>query len=245
MKKNTPDIQNLLKQKKKKPVVKKFKDVPDFDRPREKMVARGVKSLSNLELIAAMLVTGSRGRDVFQIAADIVKVSEKSFNRMSLESLTTVPGVGVAKACRIMAAVEFSRRFLLREGVRIRSDKDIIPLVAEVADKKQEYFLTLTIDGANQLIQKRTVFIGTVNQSLIHPREIFADAVADRAAGIVLVHNHPSGICAPSQEDFNVTDRMLKAGKIMGIDIMDHIIITKDDYYSFQRSGYLNPMKRR
>ncbi len=217
-----------------------MKDVPLVDRPREKMIKKGPKSLSNLELMAALLGEGITGKDVFEVASEIVKFLEKDFHRLSVEKLRNINGVGKAKACQIMAAIEFSRRFLIQEGIQIRTDRDVFQLVSEMADKKQEYFLTLTVDGANNLIQKRTVFIGTLNQSLIHPREIFADAIADRAAGIILVHNHPSGKSTPSKEDFDVTDRLLKAGKLMGIEILDHIIVGKNGYYSFQKNGYFN-----
>ncbi|HLP58017.1 MAG TPA: DNA repair protein RadC [Candidatus Deferrimicrobium sp.] len=230
------------------PVVKsdmpvKIKDIPSFDRPREKMVKKGSKSLSNLELVAAILGSGCRGKDVYEVAGEIVQLVEKDFEKLSVTKLKRIGGMGTAKACQIMAAVEFSRRFLFQEGILIKTDRDVFNLVSEVADQKQEYFLTLTVDGANHLIEKRTVFIGTLNQSLIHPREIFADALNDRAAGIILAHNHPSGKCEPSKEDYDVTDRLVKVGKFMGIDIMDHLIISKNGYYSFERNGYFNKKK--
>jgi DNA repair protein RadC len=137
-----------------------------------------------------------------------------------------------------MAAIEFSTRLMGRERIRIRTDRDVFYLVAELAERKKEYFVTLTVDGANNLIQKRVVTIGTTNQSLVHPREIFVDAITDRAAGIIVAHNHPSGISTPSKEDYEITDRLIKAAKIVGIDILDHIIISKSGYYSFQKSGY-------
>lgn len=248
MKKNGPDhitditLAPQTKKKKKKSQPKqpiKFDEVPLFDRPREKMMKKGPKALSNLELVAAVLGIGSSGKDVYELAWEIVKLAEKNFNNLSIDKLKNIDGVGTAKACQIMAAVEFSRRFLLRDPIIISSDKDVIPLVAEIAGRKQEFFLTLSIDGANNLIEKRTVAIGTVNQSLIHPREIFADAVNDRAVGIILVHNHPSGNHSPSVEDYKVTDRMVTAGKLMGIRVMDHIIISKNGYYSFEKNGYI------
>ncbi len=216
----------------------KMKDIPPFDRPREKMIKKGARSLSNLELMAAILGSGCRGKDVYEVAGEIVKLVEKDFENLSVVKLKKIGGMGTARACQVMAAVEFSRRFLFQEGILIRTDQDVFNLVAEVANEKQEYFLTLTVDGANHLIEKRTVFIGTLNQSLVHPREIFADALNDRAAGIILVHNHPSGKHEPSKEDYDVTERLVKVGKIMGIEIMDHLIISKNGYYSFQRNGY-------
>lgn len=220
--------------------LKKIKDVPAFDRPREKMIKKGPRSLSNLELIAAILGNGCRGKDVYEVAGEIVKMVEKDFEKLSVLKLKRIWGMGTAKACQIIAAVEFSRRFLFREGILIKTDQDVFNVVSEVANEKKEYFLTLTLDGSNHLIEKRTVFIGTLNQSLVHPREIFADALNDRAAGIILVHNHPSGKNEPSKEDYDVTDRLVNVGKLMGIDVMDHLIISKSGYYSFQRNGYFN-----
>lgn len=244
MRKNGPDsdFSNRIKDAKKASVIdrpKKLRDLPEFDRPREKMVKRGPAVLSNLELVAAVLGVGSKGKDVYELAWEIVKLVEKNFNGLSLDKLKHIEGIGTAKACQVMAAVEFSRRFLLRDRIKIKTDKDVFPLVAEIADRKQEFFLTLTLDGANHLIEKRTVFVGTTNQSLTHPREIFSYAVTDRAVGIILVHNHPSGDHTPSKEDYEVTDRMVNAGKIIGIDILDHLILSKSGYHSFQRSGYL------
>ncbi|MCP5108019.1 MAG: DNA repair protein RadC [bacterium] len=217
---------------------KKIKETLPFYRPREKMLKEGPEALSNLELVVAVLGVGVKGKDVYQLAWEILKLTEKDFNGLTVEKLKDIGGVGNARACQIIASFELSKRFLPREEIKIKTDKDAFPLVAEIAENKKEYFLSLTLDGANNLIRKRTVFIGTVNQSLVHPREIFTDAVADRAVGIILAHNHPSGDHSPSKEDYAVTDQLIKAGKIMGIDVVDHLILSKSGYYSFQRSGY-------
>jgi DNA repair protein RadC len=138
-----------------------------------------------------------------------------------------------------MAAVEFSRRFLLRVGIRIDTDEDILPLVEELRTKKQEFFLTFTLDGGNHLIEKRTVFIGTLTQALVHPRDVFADAIADRAAGIIFVHNHPVTEAVPSAEDILVTNRLVEVAHMVGINVVDHIIITKNHSFSFKNKGLL------
>ncbi len=216
-----------------------LRETPKCDRPREKILKRGVKSLSNTELVAALLTTGLRGLDVYQIAEGIVDTMEENFDDLSVELLEKVNGVGKARACRIMASIELSRRFLIKEGIAVRNDRDVLNLVMDLAHKKQEYFLSLTLDGDHKLIRKQTLFVGTLNQSLIHPREIFAEALKDRAAGIILVHNHPSGNSEPSKADNIITDRIMEAGKIMGIEILDHIIVGKNNYYSFKKSGYL------
>jgi len=220
--------------------MKRIKNIPEFDRPREKMGEKGASALSNLELLAVLLGSGIKGKDVFEVAKDILKLAQNDFDSMKLEKLKDIEGVGLAKACQIIAAIEFSRRFLINEGVRIKNAEEIVKLTEELRGKKQEYFLTLTLDGASNLIQKRTVFIGTLNQSIVHPREIFADAISDRAAGIVFVHNHPSDNISPSKEDIAITNRLVEVGKIVGIDVIDHIIIGKDGYFSFQAEGMLS-----
>ncbi|OGW32742.1 MAG: hypothetical protein A2X59_13295 [Nitrospirae bacterium GWC2_42_7] len=220
--------------------MKKIKTIPQFDRPREKMEQKGAKALSNLELLAVLLGSGIKGKDVFEVAKDILRLAQDDFDNISLEKLKDVEGIGLAKACQIMAAIEFSKRFLIKDGIKIRNVDDVVRLTEELKDKRQEYFLSLTLDGASNLIQKRTVFIGTLNHSIVHPREVFADAISDRAAGIMFVHNHPSGNVEPSKEDFAITQRLMEVGRIVGIEVIDHIIIGKNGYFSFQAEGMLN-----
>src|SRR3990167_3846690 len=219
--------------------MKKIKNIPEFDRPREKMEKKGAKALSDLELLAVLLGSGIQGKDVFEVARDILKLAQGDFDNINLEKLRDIEGVGLAKACQIMAAIEFSKRFLVKEGIKVKNIDDVAKLVEELRAKKQEYFLSLTLDGASYLIQKRIVFIGTLNHSIVHPREVFADAISDRAAGIIFVHNHPSGNIDPSKEDIAITNRLLEVGKMVGIWLIDHIIIRKDKYFSFQAEGML------
>lgn len=219
--------------------MKNIKNIPEFDRPREKMEQKGAKALSNLELLAVLLGSGIKGKDVFEVARDILRLAHDDFDNISLEKLKDIDGVGLAKSCQIMAALEFSKRFLIKDGLKIKNVDDVVRLTEELKDKRQEYFLSLTLDGASNLIQKRTVFIGTLNHSIVHPREIFADAISDRAAGIIFVHNHPSGNAEPSKEDIAITQRLMEVGKIVGIEVIDHIIINKNGYFSFQAEGML------
>ncbi|HSE83053.1 MAG TPA: DNA repair protein RadC [Thermodesulfobacteriota bacterium] len=219
--------------------MKRIRDIPGFDMPREKMEQKGAKALSNIELLAVLLGSGIKGKDVFEVAKDILKLAQDDFGNLDLEKLKDIEGVGLAKACQIIAAIEFSKRFLIKDGITVKNVENVVKLTEELKDKKQEYFLTLTLDGASSLIQKRTVFIGTLNRSIVHPREIFADAISDRAAGIIFVHNHPSGNVEPSKEDVELTRRLVEAGKIVGIDVIDHVIISKDGYFSFQAEGML------
>jgi DNA repair protein RadC len=220
---------NIIYKKNKEHTMKNIKDIPKFDRPREKMDRNGPQVLSDIELLAVLLGSGIKGKDVFKVARDILKLVQKDFN-----------GVGAAKASQIIAAIEFSKRFLIKDRIKITCSNDIIKMTEELKDKKQEYFLTFTLDGAHNLIEKRTVFIGTLNQNLVHPREIFADAITDRAAGILFVHNHPSGNTEPSKGDISITDRLIEVGKLMGINVVDHIIVSKDGYFSFNEKGMIN-----
>ncbi|NLJ37763.1 MAG: DNA repair protein RadC [Candidatus Atribacteria bacterium] len=218
----------------------KIKELPDFDRPREKLEKLGPKPLSNIELIAVILGKGTRVKDVYQLSKEVIECVENNFENLNFATLMKIDGLGKTHACQILAAFELSRRYLFQDGIKIQNASDVYKLVSDLKEKKQEYFLTLTLDGASRLIQKRVVFIGTLNQSLVHPREVFADAILDRAAGVICVHNHPSGNLQPSREDIAVTKKLVEAGKIIGIRIMDHIIIGKASYFSFQAEGLLN-----
>jgi DNA repair protein RadC len=219
--------------------MKRIRDIPRFDMPREKMEQKGAKALSNIELLAVLLGSGIKGKDVFEVAKGILKLAQDDFGNLDLEKLKDIEGVGLAKACQIIAAIEFSKRFLIKDGITVKNVENVVKLTEELRNKKQEYFLTLTLDGASNLSQKRTVSIGTLNRSIVHPREIFADAISDRAAGIIFVHNHPSGNVEPSKEDIELTRRLVEAGKIVGIEVIDHVIISKDGYFSFQAERML------
>ncbi len=216
-----------------------MRNIPHCDRPREKMLSKGPQVLSNLELAAVLVLCGYPGREVLEIAHDLLRVWEKNFDKLSVEKLQAIDGVGKTRACQIIAAIELSKRFLVKAGIKLENAQTVVDLAQELRNKKQEYFLTFTVDGDSNLIQKRVVFIGTLNQSLVHPREVFADAISDRAAGIILVHNHPSGNCEPSKDDFVVTQRLTAAGRLIGIEILDHIILGKTDYFSFHKKGIL------
>lgn len=219
--------------------MKKLSDLPDIDKPREKLANRGVQALSSHELLMVLLGSGLPGKDVAELASDILKIIEIEKANISLEMLTKIPGVGKAKASQILSAFELARRFLLKENKKIKNTDDILSLVSDIRNKKQEYFITITLTGASSLIEKREVFKGTINYSVVHPREIFADAISDRAAGIVFVHNHPADDAQPSESDIRLTNQLCDAAKLLGIQVVDHIIVTKHQYYSFQEEGRL------
>lgn len=222
--------------------MKRMRDTPDRDRPREKLATRGPQALTDAELIALLLGRGTKRRDVWQVASDVERYLGNAGAGPSYDALLAIDGVGSAKACEIMACFELGRRYLGDDGVtghRIACPVDVLPLVAEWRDKKQEYFFCITLNGAGEVIERRTVTVGILNQSLVHPREVFAEAITDRAASVVLVHNHPSGTLEPSTQDISITRQLVEAGSILGIRVLDHIIVTKKGYVSLKELGHL------
>ncbi|WP_292519264.1 DNA repair protein RadC [Methanoculleus sp.] len=222
--------------------MKRMRDIPDRDRPREKLATRGPEALTNAELIALLLGRGTKGRDVREVAGEVERYLKDARGGPSYDALLAIDGIGSAKACEIMACFELGRRYLGDDGLhgtRITSPEDILPLVAELRDRKQEHFLCITLNGAGEVIERRTVTVGILNQSLVHPREVFAEAITDRAASVILVHNHPSGTLDPSTQDIGITRQLVEAGSILGIRVLDHIIVTKRGYVSLKELGHL------
>jgi len=211
----------------------------NIDKPREKLEKKGITALTNKELVMLILGSGIKGRDVAQQSADILKLLDTEGGNVSIEKLKNVEGIGTAKAGQIMAAFELAKRYLFKQSKKIQNVDDILKLVEDIRDKKQEHFISLTLSGASLLIEKRVVFKGTVDSSIVHPREVFADALTDLAAGIIFVHNHPADDPNPSQADIEITNQLCEAGKLLGIKVIDHIIVTQDNYFSFESAGLL------
>ena len=219
--------------------MKHIKDIPDFDRPREKLAAKGPEALSDSELLAILLGRGVKGKDVFQVARAVLRKLDKDKEEIGVKALVSIEGVGFAKACQIVASFELARRRLLKESIVIQKAEDVLPLISYIADKKQEYFLCISLNGANEVIGNRVVTVGLLNANQVHPREVFVDAITDRAASIILAHNHPSGVIKPSPDDIATTKQLVDAGKILGISVLDHIIITKKGHLSFKERGFM------
>ncbi len=219
--------------------MKKIKELPEFSRPREKLKEKGAQALSDTELVAIILGSGSREQDVMAIASKVARLIAKYKGHISLEMLTEIEGIGLAKAAQILAGFELSRRYMIRESVKISEAEDVLPLLKDIVDKHQEYFVCISLNGANEVIEKRIVTVGLLNKTQVHPREVFADVITDRAAAVILSHNHPSGELEPSAGDLNVNKQLIEAGKILGITVLDHIIISKRGYYSFQEHGLI------
>ena len=210
--------------------------------PREKMLKDGVKSLSNAELIAVLLRTGSKNKSVMELADELLKVDNEGIRFLksaSIEELCEIDGIGVSKASLIKAALELGVRISESEVVRyqVKNPWDIYKYYMEsMRYLKEEIFKTVLLNTKNEIITDIDVSHGTLNSSLVHPREVFKNAIKKSANKIILIHNHPSGNVEPSTEDINITNRLIECGKIIGIEIIDHIIIGDGIYFSFKES---------
>jgi DNA repair protein RadC len=217
--------------------VKTIKDMPKYARPREKLREKGASALTDEELVAVILGMGTAGMDVRTIARQVAVLIRQHKTGLKLDHLLAVPGIGLAKAGQILSAFELSRRYLIRDTVKVTVANDVLPLLADIAGKQQEYFVCISLNGANEVIEKRVVTIGLLDKSPIHPREVFADVIADRAAAVIFAHNHPSGDLQPSEADRRTHDQLTEAAKILGLRVLDHVIMTKKGYFSFQENG--------
>ncbi len=216
---------------------KRIFDIPKSDRPREKLQLKGAAALSDLELLAVLLGSGTKKHDVMTLANNILKVIDQSGGTADVNALQQIEGVGSAKAALITAALEFARRRIRPEGTKISSPAEVLPLISHFADRKQEHFICLSLNGANEVITSRVVSVGLVNKTQVHPREVFADPITDRASSIIVAHNHPAGTLTPSKEDIEITSQLKSAGETLGIRLLDHVIFNHKGYFSFQENG--------
>ena len=219
--------------------MKSINQLENIDKPREKLIKKGANALKDYELLAVLLGSGVQGKDVITLSSEIIKLFEKDFENINLEKLLNIHGLGLAKASQILSSIELSKRYLIKQNKKIASAKDVYDELKEYHNKKQEYFLCLYLDGANHLIQTKVITLGILNQSLVHPREVFSYAIEKRCASIIVSHNHPSGVLEASIEDINVTKRLKESSKILGIELLDHLIITNDGYFSFKEEDLL------
>jgi DNA repair protein RadC len=218
---------------------KTIHDIPEADRPREKLLRKGAAALSDQELLAVLLGKGTPGLDVMALAAKLARLIDEKGLDVKAEDLLPFAGVGNAKATLILAAIEFARRRIKPEGARIVTPADLLPHVRHYADRKQEHFLCASINGASEILNIRVVSIGLIDRSPVHPREVFADALSDRASAVIVAHNHPSGGVEPSRSDTDITAQLKAAGEIVGIELLDHIIFNRTGYFSFLENGIL------
>jgi len=217
---------------------KTIKELPKIERPREKLIEKGIENLKDEELLAILLRTGAKDKNVLDLSRQILrKFSKRKFLKLKLDDLVRIKGINKAKASTILAAIEFTKRLLnLGEETlpKVKSKQDVIAQFGYLREKTREHFAVIYLNARNEVIFKKHLFIGTLNSNICHPREVFQYALLHNASSVILVHNHPSGDPEPSEADIVVTKRMVEAGKIMGVEVLDHVIITKNKAVSFK-----------
>ncbi|NLB64032.1 MAG: DNA repair protein RadC [Fibrobacter sp.] len=212
-------------------------DKNDNIAPREKILQQGVAQLRDFELIAVVLGSGSRGNDVFNIAKEVSLLLSRLGKAPKIEDLLCVSGVGVVKACQILACLELSQRFLLSTSAKIvTKPEDLVPSLAFMKGLRQESMVVVCFNGSNQILGIHRLTMGLANQTQIHNREAFAAAIQDRALGVIFAHNHPSGSLKPSLQDLECTKNLVQCGEIIGIPVLDHIIISPRGWSSIKES---------
>ncbi len=222
-----------------------IRDWPESERPREKLIRWGPQVLSDAELLALLIGSGTGGINALDLGKRLL-VEYKHLSVLATKNLsefTRFKGIGAARAARLFAAFELARRMdtdVVSKGIKIRSPEDVVKyLIPRLRGLKVEIFRILMLDSGNKVIGEKVISQGTLNASLVHPREVFKAAIDILAAGIILVHNHPSGEARPSMEDREMTGQLVQAGKVMGIPVLDHLIVTDYEHFSFLKAGLI------
>lgn len=231
----------------------RIRELAKTERPRERLENLGAQALSNAELVAILLRTGARGASALEVANRLLSAGSgggpengggepglRFLVTAAVDELVRVPGVGRAKALQLKAAVELGRRIATTTATRVvvRSPRDVSTLVMEeMRFLDREQFRIVLLDAKNHVLGVRTVSVGSLSSSIVHPREIFKEAIAKSSAAIILVHNHPSGDPTPSREDVEVTRRLVEAGRLLGIEVLDHVVVGDNQYVSFKEKG--------
>lgn len=221
----------------------KIKDIPLNDRPRERLLELGAESLSNEELLAILLNSGHKEISAKNLATKILSITGgvKKLNNLNYQKLLEIKGIGVAKACTILAFNELVKRSQIKEekivSKKFENPRLVFDYYKDKIDWNKEQFFCIYLDSNSKIIKEKLLFIGTVNKSLVHPRDIFKEAYDVNASSIICVHNHPSDNVNPSKEDINITSRIIEISNLMGINFLDHIIIGKTNFYSFLENG--------
>lgn len=218
---------------------------PESERPRERLLSKGPDALSDAQLLAILLRTGRRDSSAVQVAMELLRHvgGLGGLVKSGVEELCSIEGVGPAKAAQLKAALELGRRSLatpLSTGMRVSSSADLFRHFYPILrDRKQELFKVVLLDAKNAVIKETTISEGSLTVSIVHPREVFASAIRESAAAVIFLHNHPSGDPTPSQDDHRLTDRLVAAGRLLGISVLDHVIIGDGRYVSFADEGWL------
>jgi DNA repair protein RadC len=219
-----------------------IKEMMTEDKPRERLVQHGVESLSNYELLAILLQTGTKTQSVIDLSKQVLHRFDqlKDIEKVSYPEWVQIPGIGMAKACTVMAAIELTKRVIQNQDVKVTQivvATDIYHhLKNTLSHLEQEHFYTIYLDMKNQILATKRLYIGTLNQSNIHPREVFKHAVKLSAASVIFVHNHPSGDSTPSLADYRATEQLEQSAKIMGVSVIDHIVMGKKECYSIKEN---------
>ena len=218
----------------------KLKEIPETERPRERLLIEGSSKISNQELLSILINSGTREKSAKELSLQILKeyTDVSNLRNISIEKLKKIKGIGNVKAITLVAAVELGRRIFLNYGtttrIKMTSSKSIWENTKYLFNgKKQEYFYCLYFNNKQELIERKLLFMGTINRSVVHPREVFREAYLLSASNIVCIHNHPSGDVTPSMEDINFTRNIVEIGKIQGIPVVEHLIVSDNDFYSF------------
>lgn len=217
----------------------RISELSTIDRPREKLLTKGEASLSDVELLAVLLGSGNKRFGILNLSINILDALDGQLANADTKSLMKVNGVGRAKACQVVAAMELGRRHLSPRRAVIRDAEDALPYLMGIREEKQEHFVCISLNGANEVLATRVVTVGLLDSNQVHPREVYADPITDRAASILCAHNHPSGTLEASSEDLAITRRLVKAGEVLGIRVLDHLIVTREGFLSMKQEGHL------
>ena len=218
----------------------KIKEIPVLERPRERLLKYGVENISNEELLAILIKTGTKKHSVKEIANLVLQKIEtiNNLENININTFNNIDGLGKIKTIELMASIELGRRIFILKEEKENCIYDNPKIIYQsnsslFKGKNQEYFYCLYLDNRNKLIERKLLFMGTINRSIVHPREIFKEAYLTSASKIICMHNHPSGDITPSNEDIRLTKSLIEIGKLQGITVVDHLIIGDDNYYSF------------
>jgi DNA repair protein RadC len=216
-----------------------LRSLPLEERPREKLRREGPAALSDRELLCVLLNTGIKGKDITILAEELLEKLDRRRDIPPVKELTKITGLGQSKACAVAAMLELGRRRWGQTGVRIRHPLDAFQLIRHYADRRQERFICLSLNGAHEVLAVRVVTVGLVNRTIVHPREVFSDPIQDRASAVCVAHNHPSGRLKPSGEDDEITWKLKASAEILGLSFLDHIIFSRDGFFSYSQKGIL------
>lgn len=218
-----------------------IKEMNDDERPRERFKKYGVEALSNTELLSILMRCGTKSKSVMEVSSDLLKIyNMNDFSNINYNVLKDIKGIGEVKAMTLISAIEFGKRVLNKVDLnkQIRCSNDVYELVkSDLENELQEKLLVIFLNTRRYVIDKKIIFIGTVNSSVVHARDVFREAVKCNAVSLILVHNHPAGSIKPSYQDMEMTNKFISIGKLMDIDVIDHLIIGKNSYYSFLESN--------